>query len=282
MGESKISPHVAVITNIYTDHQDWHGSMEAYIEAKKNIFRYQKEDDYLILNIDNDIVRDFVGKAKSKVITYSLNDMSATYYMDNHMAVYKQEERIFDIQECVLEGEHNRYNILSAIAISEIYSISKEDIISVLKEFKGVHGRQELVRELNGVYYYNDTTATSVEAMRAMFERFGKKYEGKIIMIAGGVYKGLDYSLISDDIKRYLKSLILFQGDGSERIFESVKDFKNIHKYYNDMKDAVDMGYSQAKPGDMVILCPGASSFNLFANEFDRGEQFVKYVNLLK
>jgi UDP-N-acetylmuramoylalanine--D-glutamate ligase len=284
MGANKVSPHIAVVTNMYIDHQDWHGSMEEYINAKKNIYRYQGNDDYLVVNIDNDITKEFVKDCKSNIITYSLKDTPANYYMDDNMQIYLNGVPILKLQskDVALKGEHNMYNILSAIATAKIYDISNEDIEEVLKDFKGVPGRQELVRELNGVKFYNDTTATSVEAVKAMFERFSKDFSGKIIMIAGGVDKGLDYSLLVDNMKEHLKGLVLLEGTASERINDLMGDFDNTHKYFNNMESAVKKAYELAKDGDMVILCPSASSFNMFLNEFDRGDQYVKYVNLLK
>ena len=98
-------------------------------------------------------------------------------------------------------------------------------------------------------------------------------------MIAGGVDKGLDYELVLNDMKKYLKSLLLFEGTASEKISSVVSPYVDTHKYFDSMKDAVDKARELAKEGDMVILCPGASSFNMFVNEFDRGQQFVDYVN---
>jgi UDP-N-acetylmuramoylalanine--D-glutamate ligase len=284
MGDSHVSPHVAVVTNMFTDHQDWHADMNEYIEAKKNIYRYQNEDDYLVVNIDNDITKNFVKDCNSNVVTYSLLDSSATYYMDSDMNIYFEESLLFSLNEkdVVLRGKHNRYNILAAIATSRIYDIEESPIKDVLVEFKGVHGRQELVRELNGIKFYNDTTATSIEAVKAMFERFGDENKGKIIMISGGVDKGLDYSLLVDDMKKYLKALILLEGSASERIYENIKDFENVYKYYADFKKAIQKAYEVAESGDMIILCPGGSSFNMFVNEFDRGSKYVSFANELK
>jgi UDP-N-acetylmuramoylalanine--D-glutamate ligase len=117
--------------------------------------------------------------------------------------------------------------------------------------------------------------------MLAMFNRFGKEYKGKIVMIAGGVDKGLDYDLILNDMRKYLKSLVLFEGSASKKINTAVGPYVDSHKYFDSMKEAIDKARELAEEGDMIILCPGASSFNMFINEFDRGKQFVDYVNSL-
>jgi UDP-N-acetylmuramoylalanine--D-glutamate ligase len=211
-------------------------------------------------------------------------DKSATYFMDEDMNVYHNQELLFslNLQNEGLEARHNRYNILAAISASMIYGVKEEMIKNTLHEFKGVSGRQEFIRELNGIKFYNDTTATSVEAVKAMFERFSKNYSGKIVMIAGGVDKGLDYSLLLDDMKKHLKSLVLFEGSASEKIASLMDSPNNVNKYFSNMKDAVEKAYEVADKGDIVILCPSASSFNMFLNEFDRGNQYVNSVNNLK
>ncbi|KUK76403.1 MAG: UDP-N-acetylmuramoylalanine--D-glutamate ligase [candidate division WS6 bacterium 34_10] len=281
MGESTVSPHIAVVTNLYKDHIDWHGSMDEYIKAKKNIFLHQIKDDYLVVNIDNDITKEFVDESPGKVITFSLKDKEANYYMDDDLNVYENGKEIFKLDNLKLKGEHNHYNILAAVSTARIYDIPVESIKKVVESFEGVTNRQEFVRELDGVKYYNDTCATSVEAMLAMFNTFGEKYKGKIVMIAGGVDKGLEYELLLNDMRKYLKSLVLFEGTASEKIDTVVGPYVDTHKYFDSMKGAIDKARELANEGDMVILCPGASSFNMFINEFDRGKQFVDYVNSL-
>lgn len=281
MGQNKLSPHIAVVTNIYVDHQDWHPSMQHYINTKRNIYRYQDEKDHLVLNFDNEITRKFLNDCKSNAVTYSLKTPKADYYLNENLEVYAKGKLFFKIENLKLEGKHNLENILAAIATCSIYDIKKEHILEVLQTFEGVHGRQEFVREVRGIKLYNDTTATSIEAMKAMFERFGKTHEGKIILIAGGVDKGLDYSLIKEDMHKYLKGLVLLEGSASEKILDQMKDFENKFSFYSVLGEAIQKAISIAKEGDIVILCPGASSFNMFANEFDRGKQFVEYINLL-
>lgn len=279
MDKNKLSSDIAVVTNIYKDHQDWHPNMEDYINSKKAIFKYQNDDGVLVVNIDNDITKDFVKEAPAKVITFSLKDKDADYYLDKDLNIYESGEKILNIKDSILQGEHNHYDILGAVAVARIYDITLEDILDVLKTFKGVSGRQEFIREINGIKFYNDTTATSVEAIEAMFKRFGEEYRGKIIMISGGVDKGLEYNKLISYMEKYLKKLILLDGTASEKIMDV---YKNYDGPYSNFKEAIDMAYKWASSGDMVILCPGASSFNMFANEFDRGSQFVNYVNCLK
>ncbi len=282
MGESKVSPHVALVTNIFPDHLNWHRDMEDYINTKKQIFLNQGKEDYLVVNIDNEITKEFSKDAKGYVITFSLKDKSADYYIDeNSLVIFYKGKKVLKIEKLLLDGTHNLYNILGAYALAKIYDVSDEDILNVLKTFRGVEGREELIRELDGVRYYNDTTATSLEAMIAMFERFGEKNKGKIVMISGGMDKGLDYSRIALYIEKYTKALVLLDGTASEKIKDSINGELPVYDGYLDFKLAVEKAKALSSNGDMVILCPGATSFNMFANEFDRGKQFVKLVNAL-
>ena len=282
MGHSQVSSPIAVATNMYVDHQNWHTDMPDYINAKKNIYRYQDKDGILITNIDNDITKEFVKDSNGKNITFSLIDKTADYYMDKEcLTVYENGQLLMTIQNLILDGEHNLYNILGAIATVRTQGVNTNEIQPVLSIFKGVSGREELVRELNGVKYFNDTTATSVEAMTAMLNRFGEKYEGKIVMISGGMDKGLDYTSIAPMMKKSLRALILLEGTASEKIAASFGEADNIYKYYNDLGLALKKASEIATSGDMVILCPGGTSFNMFANEFDRGEKYVNFVNNL-
>lgn len=279
MGENNISSNIALVTNIYVDHQNWHPDMKDYIESKKSIYKYQTKNEILVVNIDNDITKEFVKDAPGKVITFSLENSSADYYLDENLNVYENGDSFLNLKVSTLTGEHNYYNVLGAISLSRIYNISQEDILSVLKKFRDIPGRQELVRELNGIKFYNDTTATSVEAIEAMFKRFSSNYTKKIVMISGGVDKGLEYTKLLPYMERYLKKLVLLDGTASEKFKEIYNSYEGT---FGNLKKAVDCAYENAESGDMVILCPGGSSFNMFANEFDRGDQFVNYVNSLK
>jgi UDP-N-acetylmuramoylalanine--D-glutamate ligase len=282
MGQNQISSPIAVTTNMYKDHQNWHSDMQDYINAKKNIFKYQDEDGILVTNIDNEITKGFKEEANGKVISFSLLDSTADYYMEKDtFTIYENGQLLMTIHDLILDGEHNLYNILGAVATARTQGVNTNEIQEVLASFKGVSGREELVRELNGVKYFNDTTATSVEAMLAMFNRFGPKYRGKIVMVAGGVDKGLEYGAVSQMMKENLKSLILLEGTASEKIAEFA-DGVDVYKYYDNLETAVKKAQELASSGDIVILCPGGASFNMFANEFDRGDKYVNFVNNLK
>jgi len=283
MGLSCVSPHIAVVTNIYEDHLDWHPDMDDYIDAKKNIFNFQKKSDVAVVNRDNDIIGSFVEEILSRLITFSLDDKKADYYTDEEFNVYERGEKLLSIEDAILKGRHNIYNITAAVAAARIFEVDTGSILSVLREFSGVSGRQEFVREVGGVKFYNDTTATGLDAMLAALKRFGPEYFRKIVMISGGVDKRMNYAVIRRMMQNYVKAVVLLDGSASEKMAEVLAGTKvDVRKYYGDFEEAIHVAHSIASDGDMVILCPGASSLNMFVNEFDRGRQFNEIVTKLK
>lgn len=305
MGKAKVAPHIAVVTNMSTDHLNWHIDMQDYVNTKANIFINQTKDDYVVLNQDNSITRDFIQLAKTtplkdgqyrkadKLITISLEDPKATYYLDSKLTVFERGYKLMSLTNAKLKGHHNLYNILSAIAVCRIPiapfgKATPETIAPVLKIFKGVKGRQELIRTKQGIHFINDTTATSVEAMIANLNRFGPEFTRRLVLISGGVDKGLDYTLIKPLIEKYVATVVLLDGTASQKLKALLAPKKvEILAYFNNFKTAIQTAYKSAIKGQdkttpirkwAVILCPGGASFNMFKNEFDRGDQFDSIV----
>lgn len=258
----KQSPNIAVFTNIMPDHLNRYADMSEYVNAKKTIFKYQTKKDILVLNNDDSIVRTFATEANSRVCYFS------------------KENRPVDIslQGFKLYGDNNLSNLLAAIEVAKIMKVPSKIIEKSLKTFKGVHSRQEFIREVNGIKYFNDTTATIPEAVISAIDSLSKTFSNaNIFLICGGVYKGVEYKKMAEKIRERNVSLIMFPGNASEKIKESLPNYDRINEVSN-MQEAVEKASKLAKAGDLVILSPAASSFNMFKNEFDRGEQFVKAV----
>ncbi len=262
----KQSPNIAVITNILPDHLNRYGSIEDYIEAKKSIFKYQKNKDVLILNNDDPIVHEFAKELRAKVYFFSV----------------KEKPKSIRLERFKLFGSHNLSNLLAAIEVAKALRVTPKTIEKSLKSFKGVPGRQEFVREINGVKYFNDTTATMPEAVIVAINVFSEKFpKAKLIFICGGQNKGLKYNKLTTAIKEKVHGLIMLPGNASDKIKEGLLDYKSVYEVFS-MRQAVKKAKELSKVGDIVVLSPGAASFNLFKNEFDRGEQFVKAVKNLK
>src|SRR3989344_482001 len=231
-GEAKISPNIAVFTTFLPDHQNYYkNNMDRYFSDKANIYRWQKDEDYLIAGIKT-----------AKLI--------------------KEKEK----------------NIIkSRMIIADRKNIPKGWKKKSVEKFKGLPGRLEFIKEAKGVKFYNDTTATTPEAGIAALESLEEK-KGRIILIGGGADKNLEYGEYAKVVKKYIKVLILFKGLASNKIISSLGKVKFPVEVFDNMKIAMKFAVANAKKGDIVLLSPGAASFGVFKNEFDRGEQFNKAV----
>lgn len=259
------SPDISVITNIMQDHLNRYVGMAEYIEAKKRIFKYQKTKGILILNKDDQAVSNLAKEAPGKVLFFSIKEKPQKIKLDSFQ----------------LFGNHNLSNLLAAIKVAEALKVPAKIIEKSLKTFKGVPSRQEFVKEINGVKYFNDTTATTPDAVIAAVNVFSEKFpKSRLIFISGGQNKGLEYKNLAKIIKQKISELVMLPGTASDKIKENLLDYKNLHEVYS-MQSAVKKAKDLSKKGDIVVLSPGGASFNLFKNEFDRGDQFKKFVKEL-
>ena len=279
----EISPNIAVITNITPNHLNIHKDYEEYINAKKNIFKYQGEDDTVILNYDNEITRNCKKEAKGKVIFFSGKEKLDDGFIVDNKIIKECDDRIrkhvLDCREVILRGEHNYENIATAFAATKDL-VDIDVAVEAVKEFKPVEHRLEFVREINDVKWYNDSVSSSPTRTIAGLNSFDEE----IVLIAGGYDKNLDYTPIAKPIVDKVKTLILI-GQTSDKIFEAVKEElekenKELNIYMcNSLKETVELARKSAKPGQIVLFSPASASFDMFKNFADRGEQFKELVN---
>lgn len=277
-----ISPNIGVITNITPNHLNIHKDYEEYIEAKKNIFKFQNENDIVILNYDNEITRNASKEANSKVIFFSYKEKLENGFIVDNKTIKECEDgirkHILDCDEIILRGEHNYENVATAIAATKTL-VNPEISAEAIKEFKPVEHRIEFVREVDGVKWYNDSVSSSPTRTIAGLNSFDEE----IVLIAGGYDKNLDYTPIAKPILEKVKTLILL-GQTSGKIFEAVKEEaekqgKKIDIYMcNTLEETVNIAKKQAKPKQVVLFSPASASFDMFKNFADRGEQFKKIV----
>lgn len=275
------SPEIAVITNISPNHLDMHKDYKEYIDAKKNIMLYQNEGDTLIVNADNQVTADIGKNANGAVKYFSRNGM-ADVYLDGNI-IKRGIVEILNIKDIKIPGMHNVENYMAAIAaVSGL--VSKDVIVNVAKTFGGVEHRIELVRTLDGVKYYNSSIDSSpnrtINTLRV--------FPNKVIMIAGGKDKGIPYDEIGPALAEHVKVLILI-GATSDKIQEALdaeinktgngKDIEVIRA--TSYEDAVNTARSKAHDGDVVLLSPASTSFDMFRNFEERGNLFKKIVNEL-
>lgn len=284
MGMS-VSPDIAVITNITPNHLNIHKDYEEYIQAKKNIFTHQTEKGIVVLNADNEITKNCAQEAKGKVIFFSRQTKLENGYWVDEPIIKKCEDGIrthlLNTAEVPLRGSHNYENIATALAATE--SLVDTDVaLQAIKEFHPVEHRLELVREIDGVKWINDSVSSSPTRTIAGLN----SYTEEIILIAGGYDKNLDYTPLAKPIIQKVKTLILL-GQTSGKIFDAVKkelekQNKTLDIYMcDDLKQTVQLAYKLAKKGQIVLFSPASASFDLFKNFADRGQQYKSEVNSL-
>ncbi len=263
------SPHIAVITNIFPDHLNRYSSMAAYARSKAGIFKFQNPEDYLFINARDAVLRRIAAHASPRVIRFDPQKTLSRYrkYIPAHVP------------------DFHLPNIAAAVAVARHFGVGERPIRRVLKGFRGIPDRMELVRNFRGISFMNDTTATNPtaaeQAVIAMKRRIGRQ---RLVVIAGGYDKGLPVSNFVQALVRHAATVVFLPGAASERMRSKIKKqkLKIDVSGARTMAEAVRLAYRRAKSGDVVLLSPGAASFGLFKHEFDRGEQFVRAVRTLR
>lgn len=273
----KKSPKIAVITNLSPNHLDVHKDYAEYIDAKKNIMLYQGDEDKLIVNASNEETAKIGKEVKGKCIDFSSKEKAYIHIEDGKILMGK--DAVLDIADIKLPGMHNVENYMAAIGAVEGL-VPQNVILEIAKTFGGVEHRIELVRILDGVKYYN----SSIDSSPNRTINTLKVFPHRVIMIAGGKDKGIPYDEIGPAIAEKVKILILI-GKTAEKIEEAVMATKaeNIEIIHcKTYEEVVEVARKKAVSGDVVLLSPASTSFDMFANFEERGNLFKKLVNELK
>ncbi len=271
-------PHICCITNVAPDHLERHYNMENYVYLKKRIFKNQRESEFTILNYDDEIVRSFSSETRGKVVWVSLQERVDGAYSSGGKLYFK-DEYIISENEIKLNGEHNVYNALTAIAFSKLMGVNAECIASALKKFKGVKHRVELVCEKRGVSYYNDSkstnTASAISAIGAM--------NRPTVLILGGSEKGEEYYELFTKIKESpITEVVLMGASRFNMLQQAGKVGCSNLTVTSNFKNAIKIASTFAKKGDNVLFSPACASFDCFNNFEERGEAFIKAVEELE
>ncbi|MCI9064176.1 MAG: UDP-N-acetylmuramoyl-L-alanine--D-glutamate ligase [Clostridia bacterium] len=257
----EVSPDIAVITNISPNHLNVHKDYEEYIEAKKNIYKYQNKDGIVILNYDNEITRECSTQVKGKVIFFSSKNKLDDGYMVDEDKIKQCDDKLrkhlLNTKEITIRGIHNYENICTAIAATRTL-VDIDIAVDVCKNFKGVEHRIEFVKEINEVRWYNDSASSTPSRTISALNAF----EEEIVLIAGGADKNLDYSPVAKPIVEKVKTLILM-GQTADKIFNSVKEAeetenKKINIYMcNSLNQAIIMAkrYATPRPSSFIFTC---------------------------
>ena len=265
------SPHIAVITNLSPNHLDVHKDMEEYVEAKKNIYRFQSADDVLVINADNGLTNTCQGLGETR--SFSRQGKGDVCVEDG--VICRNGAKILDTKDILLPGVHNIENYMAAIAAVEGL-VSDDNIRKVATTFGGVEHRIELVRIKDGVRYYNDSIASSPSRTIAGLRSFSQK----VILIAGGYDKNIPYDVLGPEICEHVKLLVLGGATGP-KIREAVEKCNGEKPQIADCPDletAVNAAVQAAEDGDVVLLSPASAAFDQFKNFMVRGAFFKKMI----
>ena len=269
------SPSRALITNLSPNHLDVHKDMDEYVDAKKNIFRFQQSGDLLILNADNDITAGFMGNGTTRFFS---RQGKAAHVVLRDGIIYRGGEAVLNASDILLPGVHNIENYMAAIAMVEGL-VDDEAIRHVAKNFGGVEHRIELVRIKDGVRYYNDSIASSPSRTIAGLRSFSEK----VILIAGGYDKHIPYDVLGPEVCQHVKKLFLC-GATAAQIRAAVENCGGEQPQITDCGDfesAVRAAAAAAESGDVVLMSPASASFDQFKNFIVRGECFKKIIKEL-
>ncbi len=272
-----LKPHISVITNITEDHLNRHYNMENYIYLKSKMVRCLKESEYVVLNFDDEIVRSFAQNTRGKVAYISINKTTNGAYLEENYICY-QGNKLFKVENLLIGGIHNVYNVLAALTVCKILGLDDEVIVNGLCSFKGVKHRIEVIDIINDVTYIDDSKGTNVDATVKAVESMN----APTIILLGGKDKGYDYTNLFKFLEDSRVVHAVLYGENRFRLMNAAigtnfKDFSLCQSF----EMAVRLASMIAKPAQNVLLSPASSSFDCFSNYEERGEAFARLVGLL-
>ncbi|WOV85196.1 UDP-N-acetylmuramoyl-L-alanine--D-glutamate ligase [Sporosarcina jeotgali] len=277
MGVDEFRPHIAIWTNLYEAHLDYHGSADAYAEAKAQITKNQTPADFLIYNADQSVIKRFVENTKATLVPFTTKGRSTEGISADSESIYWLGEPIIQRMKITLPGAHNLENILSATAAALLYGCERSAIESVLSSFTGVRHRMQFVTEYDGRKFYNDSKATNTLATKSALSSF----ETPTILIAGGLDRGHSFEELRPHMT-HVKALIGI-GETGDRIVQFAESCGiDIVKETGNLRDAIQEAYAVSDAGDTILLSPACASWDQYPNFEARGDEFIETVQKLK
>lgn len=261
------SPHVATILNIEPDHLIRHKTMDEYIKLKYNIFNNIKPQDYIVVNLDDNIH----PTLNSLTLTYSLKYLADVYIRNGY--IYLHQNKIIAINELKIKGKHNLYNIMCAICYGYVYKVSTKQIRDVLLNFRSEPFRIEEIGVVNGVHFINDSKSTNISSTLACVDAV----KGTIILLLGGSKKGLDYKRLFSNLPKRVKKIIVY-GEIADDLFNANNGNFDIEKAEN-LSLSFEIATKLAKKNDSIVLSPASASYDQFSSFIERGKLFNKLVS---
>lgn len=273
-------PRISAIMNITQNHMDrYDHSMEKYAESKARIFMNQAGDDVLLYDADDEWTSTIAQKARSRRIPFSIRQSftEGAFEEGGKLVTVLDGKRseIISVGDISIKGPHNLYNAMAASLAGQLSGVGTASIRATLKNFKGVEHRQEFVREVNGVRFYNDSKATSVDAVWYALQAFDRP----IVLMLGGRDKGNDYSRIADLVRKNVRGIVAM-GESADKVEQAFAGIKPVRRA-TSIDEAVLTAQSLAEAGDVVLLSPACASFDWFENYEQRGRVFKELVKNL-
>lgn len=276
-GIKTLHPHIAVLTNIYEAHLDWHGNRANYVAAKMRITMNQTPDDYFIMNWDLPEMHELAKQSKAQIVPFSRKNAEGAraQLIDGWLTF--DGDRIMKASEMQIPGLHNIENALAAIAAVKLEGVGDDAIREVLRTFSGVKHRIQYLETIDGRRVYNDSKATNVEAATVALNAFDQP----IVWLAGGLDRGLPMDALTPLVKKHVKSMVVF-GQTAPLMAKIAKDAGVPVQTTENVMTAVPLAYEVSRPGDVILLSPAAASWDQYPNFEVRGDDFIKAVNQLK
>ncbi len=269
--------YISVLLNVSPDHLDWHGNFANYFEAKKHLLDLQDKEDITILNRDDPLVWNLRGEIKPKVFGFSRSHrVTPGCFIEKDWIICTngKEEKIIHKSDIPLRGVHNQENVMSSVLIGFLFGVSSQGMRETIKSFEGLEHRLEEVASLQNVVFYNDSKATNVGATLKSLQSFDRK----IILILGGRDKGGNFELLKKTVEERVKKVLLI-GEAKEKIACALKNGNEVPlESVSSLREAVEQGFAAASPGEIVLLAPACTSFDMFQNFEERGQEFKREI----
>jgi UDP-N-acetylmuramoylalanine--D-glutamate ligase len=288
----RLSPKYAVLLNTTEDHLDYHADVGEYLRAKESLLAHQDEEGVVVLNKDYKYVKQYEGLVRGRALMVSVKgEVKDGAFVKDGVVYWSKNgkrEKVMDVDDIALIGSHNLENVLPAVVMGREFGVSVKNIASVLRKFEGLPHRLELVREVKGVRFYNDSFSTNGSTSMAAVDSF----EEPTVLIAGGSDKGLDYGDWASAILRKpnLKTVILI-GETADKMEKEIVEAEeklgeaegSVTKVLRraDLEEAVISAFAEASNGSVVVMSPAAASFDMFKDYKERGKKFGEYVGRL-
>ncbi len=278
----EFKPKISVMLNITPDHLNrYNNSFEKYINSKMNIYKNQNSNDFYIYNNDDKNIGSNLPKNSVEKIPFSISrTLSNGAFIDESKIIFANGENTKEVicgkSELSIKGEHNLQNALAVVSIAKTLGVETNELRKALVGFKGVEHRLELVGEINGVKYINDSKATNIDAVWYALRSFDEP----ILLILGGKDKGNDYNKILELVKNRVKKIFAI-GSSAQKIYDFFSDFISVEKV-DSLEDCVQIAYKDSIPGEVVLLSPACASFDMFDNYEHRGKVFKNEVKKLR